>query len=98
MTTFSLSCNLICIAVAFAFLARPAAAFGAGNIGEHTRRGLLRRRWTLNKAVGSLSAIEGQNWRHGDIEDTLLTLVMARACGGQKFGKLDGELCISIDP
>ncbi|MCJ1309659.1 hypothetical protein MMC25_003319 [Agyrium rufum] len=39
--------------------------------------------------IGSLSAIEGQNWRHGDIEDTLLTLLMSRAAGGKKFGKLD---------
>ncbi|KAI2604007.1 Het-C-domain-containing protein [Hypoxylon fragiforme] len=52
----------------FAF-ARPALAFGAGNI-------------------AGISKVEGQNWRHGDIEDTLLTLVMARAVGGKKFNKL----------
>ena len=39
--------------------------------------------------IASLSKIEGQNWRHGDIEDTLLTLLIARAAGGQKFSKLD---------
>lgn len=39
--------------------------------------------------IGSTSKIEGQNWRHGDIEDTLLTILMARAAGGKKFSKLD---------
>ena len=39
--------------------------------------------------IGSTSKIEGQNWRHGDIEDTLLTILMARAAGGKKFTKLD---------
>ncbi|EDO03301.1 hypothetical protein SS1G_05782 [Sclerotinia sclerotiorum 1980 UF-70] len=29
-----------------------------------------------------------QAWRHGDIEDTLLSLVMSRACGGKKFDKM----------
>ncbi|KAF1810621.1 heterokaryon incompatibility Het-C [Eremomyces bilateralis CBS 781.70] len=50
--------------------ARPANAFGAGNI-------------------ASISKIEGQNWRHGDIEDTLLGLLMARSAGGKKFSKMD---------
>lgn len=27
--------------------------------------------------------------RHGDIEDTLLTLVMSRAAGGKKFDKMN---------
>lgn len=39
--------------------------------------------------IASLSKIEGQNWRHGDIEDILLTLAMARTAGGRKFSKLD---------
>ena len=39
--------------------------------------------------IASLSRIEGQNWRHGDIEDVLLTLLMSRAAGGNKFSKLD---------
>ncbi|KAL4801885.1 heterokaryon incompatibility protein Het-C-domain-containing protein [Aspergillus unguis] len=39
--------------------------------------------------IASISKIEGQNWRHGDIEDTLLTLFLARAAGGRKFNKLD---------
>ncbi|OTA97053.1 hypothetical protein M434DRAFT_392230 [Hypoxylon sp. CO27-5] len=49
--------------------ARPALAFGAGNI-------------------AGISKVEGQNWRHGDIEDTLLSILMARAVGGKKFDKL----------
>jgi hypothetical protein len=39
--------------------------------------------------IASLSRLEGQNWRHGDIEDTLLTLFLARVAGGKKFRKLD---------
>ncbi|OQE76327.1 hypothetical protein PENNAL_c0068G00602 [Penicillium nalgiovense] len=39
--------------------------------------------------IASLSRLDGQNWRHGDIEDALLTLYMARVAGGKKFGKLD---------
>ena len=41
--------------VALIYFARPAQAFGAGNI-------------------ASTSKIEGQNWRHGDIEDMLATV------------------------
>ncbi|KAJ2892989.1 heterokaryon incompatibility protein het-c [Zalerion maritima] len=51
------------------FFARPARAFGAGNI-------------------ASISKIEGENWRHGDIEDALLRIVMARVAGGENFDKL----------
>ncbi|KAL6230817.1 hypothetical protein BDW75DRAFT_221695 [Aspergillus navahoensis] len=39
--------------------------------------------------IASISKIEGQNWRHGDIEDALLGLFLARAAGGRKFNKLD---------
>jgi len=39
--------------------------------------------------IASLSSVEGQNWRHGDIEDALLSLFMARVAGGRKFSKLD---------
>lgn len=38
--------------------------------------------------IASVSKIEGQNWRHGDIEDTLLTLLMSRS-SGKKFSKMD---------
>ncbi|RFU74362.1 hypothetical protein TARUN_7885 [Trichoderma arundinaceum] len=38
--------------------------------------------------IASVSKVEGQNWRHGDIEDALLTLAMAQAIkGGRKFNK-----------
>jgi hypothetical protein len=56
--------------IAAIVLARPAHAFGAGNI-------------------GSIAKVEGVNWRHGDIEDTLLTLLTARAWSGKKFSKMD---------
>jgi len=39
--------------------------------------------------IQSNAKIEGANFRHGDIEDTLLTLFTARAMGGKKFSKLD---------
>ncbi|KAI4252517.1 MAG: hypothetical protein LQ352_004251 [Teloschistes flavicans] len=39
--------------------------------------------------TASIARIEGQNWRHGDIEDTLLNILMSRAAGGKKFSKLD---------
>ncbi|KAL4930574.1 Het-C domain-containing protein [Aspergillus undulatus] len=39
--------------------------------------------------IASISKIEGQNWRHGDIEDALLSLFLARVAGGRKFNKLD---------
>lgn len=35
--------------------------------------------------IASISTIEGQNWRHGDIEDALLGLYMASVAGGKKF-------------
>ncbi|CAI6339480.1 unnamed protein product [Periconia digitata] len=38
--------------------------------------------------IASLSKIEGQNWRHGDIEDTLLTLLISSQTG-KKFSKMD---------
>lgn len=61
--------TLLCV-IGIIFLARPAHAFGAGNI-------------------GSTSKIEGENWRHGDLEDTLLSIVAAKAMGGKKFSKLN---------
>ncbi|KAK6523163.1 hypothetical protein TWF694_006058 [Orbilia ellipsospora] len=38
--------------------------------------------------VAGVSKVEGVNWRHGDIEDTLLTIALARIMGGKKFDKL----------
>jgi len=39
--------------------------------------------------VASTSAVAGKNWRHGDIENVLLGLLLARSAGGQKFSKLN---------
>jgi hypothetical protein len=42
--------------------------------------------------IASISKIEGANWRHGDLEDTLLQLLMAAAASGgrqKKFGSMD---------
>lgn len=38
--------------------------------------------------IASISRIEGANWRHGDIEDTLLQLLMASSLGGKKFDSM----------
>jgi len=38
--------------------------------------------------IASISKVEGQNWRHGDIEDALLRIAMARVAGGKKFDRL----------
>lgn len=38
--------------------------------------------------IAGTARIEGINWRHGDIEDTLLTLLMSRATN-KKFSKMD---------
>lgn len=69
MATSTTHFTLLCV-IGIILLARPAHAFGAGNI-------------------ASISKVEGENWRHGDLEDTLLTLVASRAMGGKKFSKLD---------
>lgn len=39
--------------------------------------------------IASMAKIEGQNWRHGDIEDTLLNLLISTRTG-KKFSKMDG--------
>ncbi|KAF3764716.1 Het-C-domain-containing protein, partial [Cryphonectria parasitica EP155] len=68
MSSFKMTPLLWGFILLFLF-ARPAHAFGAGNI-------------------AGISKVEGQNWRHGDIEDTLLKILMARSVGGKKFDKL----------
>ena len=76
MAVTSSQLTLLCV-IGVLLLARPAFAFGAGNI-------------------GSTSKIEGQNWRHGDIEDVLLTLLSAKAMNGKKFSKLDVKrVCVT---
>lgn len=68
-------------------LARPAQAFGAGNIASISKI----------EGINCTSSLDLRLWiatdfatsgRHGDIEDTLLTLVMSRAAGGKKFDKM----------
>lgn len=66
---FSHSELFLVFTIGLILLARPTAAFGAGNI-------------------ASLSKVEGVNWRHGDIEDIILTLAAAKSMKG-KFSKLD---------
>lgn len=87
-SAFLLSCG-----IALVFLCSPAFAFGAGNIGQSLLHGGLLSLEVLGQnltpSIASLARIEGQNWRHGDIEDTLLNILMSRAAGGKKFGKLD---------
>ncbi|KAF3180938.1 hypothetical protein TWF751_010153 [Orbilia oligospora] len=39
--------------------------------------------------IADISKAEGARWRHGDIEDVLLTILMARGVGGKKFNKLN---------
>lgn len=38
--------------------------------------------------IASMAKIEGQNWRHGDIEDTLLNILISTRTG-KKFSKMD---------
>jgi hypothetical protein len=71
LSTSSSSFAVTAVLVLLLLHARPAHAFGAGNI-------------------ASVSNVEGVNFRHGDIEDTLLTLVSSYAYAkGAKFSKLD---------
>ena len=39
--------------------------------------------------IASISTVEGQNWRHGDIEDALLSISMAAVAGGKRFSSMD---------
>ncbi|KAL8738369.1 MAG: hypothetical protein Q9181_000840 [Wetmoreana brouardii] len=54
--------------------ASPVAAFGAGNIGEIQRFLVVAEVYETDMRTASISKIEGQNWRHGDIEDMLKTI------------------------
>lgn len=80
-STLLLSCVFL-----VAVLSPSVAAFGAGNIGKNDRNC---EHCMLTRNVASIASIEGQNWRHGDIEDTLLNILMSRAAGGKKFSKMD---------
>jgi hypothetical protein len=39
--------------------------------------------------IASTARIENSRFRHGDLEDTLLTLFLAKCAGGKKFSKMD---------
>ncbi len=85
MPSFTISSSVLVIAI-FMILARPAHAFGAGNIASVSKVEGLNCRSTCPRA---LSTADSDLGRHGDIEDTLLTLVMSRAAGGKKFDKMN---------
>lgn len=68
---------LLLTTVILVFHATPAAAFGAGNIGQsspHLRNELV----LTQRNQASISKIEGRNWRHGDIEDMLKTVAFIK--------------------
>ena len=77
---------LCILALALIWTATPVSAFGAGNIGLHPvfapRVYLL-----IDDFAASVSKLEGHNWRHGDIEDVLLTLGLRIA--GSKIRKME---------
>jgi hypothetical protein len=85
MPSFQLSTAVITLGLLVLF-ARPAHAFGAGKFCFHF---LDDRILTPTGNIASTSTVEGTNWRHGDIEDTLLLLAMSRAAGGRKFDKIN---------
>lgn len=91
MPSFSTSSAVLTIALILVF-ASPAHAFGAGNIASVAKiEGLNCKLPPFGLAVQSskhLLTIPSLG-RHGDIEDTLLTLVMSRAAGGKKFDKMN---------
>jgi hypothetical protein len=92
MPTFSASTTILTIAIIL-YLARPAHAFGAGNIGSVSKvEGVNCECLFLPPSPIYLPANRNTNTptgRHGDIEDTLLKLFMARAAGGKKFSKMN---------
>jgi hypothetical protein len=87
MPSFNISSALLIIAILL-ILAHPAHAFGAGNIASISRIEGLNCKSFLSRSPISLVA-NSEPGRHGDIEDTLLTLVMSRAAGGKKFDKMN---------
>ena len=90
MPSFSASTAVLTIAIVL-LLARPAHAFGAGNIqavskieGSNCEQNQIEPSTVV--VIMLTVSIKG---RHGDIEDTLLTLVMSRAAGGKKWDKMN---------
>jgi len=87
MPSFSTSTSLLLTVALLLVLARPTHAFGAGNIASVSKvEGLNCESCCYSIHSGYADASLG---RHGDIEDTLLTLVMSRAAGGKKFDKMN---------
>ena len=86
MPTFSASTVVLTIGIVL-LLARPAHAFGAGNIGSVSKVEGVNCKSML--ICQSNADANGRIGRHGDIEDTLLKLFMARAAGGKKFSKMN---------
>lgn len=84
MPSLSTSTVVLTFAIVLLF-ARPAHAFGAGNIASIAKIEGTNCRWSQLQLRTSAN---GDLGRHGDIEDTLLTLLMSRAAGGKKFDKL----------
>ncbi len=66
--TSSVQTVLLIALIAALLLATPTYAFGAGSKAE--RRAMTCTKLT-NSDIASISAIEGRNFRHGDIEDAL---------------------------
>ena len=90
MPSFSASTAVLTIAIVL-LLARPAHAFGAGNIqavskieGSNCKQNQIE-----PSTVVVIMLTISTKGRHGDIEDTLLTLVMSRAAGGKKWDKMN---------
>jgi hypothetical protein len=86
MPSFCISTAVLTIAIVL-LLARPTHAFGAGNIASVAKiEGL---NCNHSEVLCASADANGTAGRHGDIEDTLLTLVMSRAAGGKKFDKMN---------
>jgi len=75
---------LLCLAL----YCTPVAAFGAGNIASISKvEGVSHLPLLFPVLIRS-----GQNWRHGDLEDTLLQLFLAAGASGgrrRKFSSMD---------
>jgi len=89
MPSFSISTTVLTIAIVL-LLARPAHAFGAGNIQATSKieGSNCSSSFTFTFYRSKPQLLIRLPGRHGDIEDTLLTLVMARAAGGKKWDKM----------
>lgn len=88
MPSFSTSTLVLTFAIILV-LASPAYAFGAGNIASVAKiEGVNCKHPPSSRPFVGWAYLTFSG-RHGDIEDTLLTLVMSRAAGGKKFDKMN---------